>query len=78
MLLNMMKIINVVAFANGLESILKCKHFSSQSRTELSNEEQGARSRHIALRHAGIGGSFQPAYCRLGKESNELSAVHSG
>lgn len=78
MLLNMMKIINVVAFANGLRSILKCKHFSSQSRTELGNEEQGARSRRIALRHAGIGGCFQPAYCRLGKESNELTAVHSG
>lgn len=74
----MMKIINVVEFANGLGNILKCKHFSSQSRTELHNEEQGASNRHVAPRHAGIGGSFLPAYCRLGKECSALSAVYSG
>lgn len=74
----MMKIINVVEFANGLGNILKCKHFSCQSRTELGNEEQGASNGHVALRHAGIGGSFLPAYCRLGKECNAHSAVHLG
>lgn len=74
----MMKIINVVEFANGLRNILKCKHFSSQSRTELGNEEEGASNRHVAPRHAGIGGSFLSAYCRLGQEHNALPAVYSG
>jgi len=59
----MMKIINVVELANGLGNILKCKHFSSQSRTELHNEEQGASSRDAAPRHAGMGGSFLSTYC---------------
>lgn len=54
----MMKIINVVELANGLGNILKCKHFSSQSRTELGNEEQGASNRHVAWRHAGLSGSL--------------------
>lgn len=78
MLLNMMKIRNAVEFANGLGHILKCKHFSSQSRTELCDEEQGASHRHVTPRHAGTDGSFLPAHCRLGRECNALSAVYSG
>lgn len=35
-------------------------------------------NRYIAPRHAGTCGSFLSAYCRLGKESNGLSAVYSG